>query len=241
MKKILSFFFAVSLCLMLHSCGAPDNSSIGNESDSDVESTKDSSDVSLVPESSEAPESSGEAELIWELKPYIDIPHEIRPYDSTVEYPKEVINTFISLPKIYEETIEGLHVKIEFFDDTVYMHDYILSRITLRNNTGGDIEYYGIQMGTSGVFIKSANEDSAESYLFVRRSSKFILNGDWSDNRVLKNGETFVYESIHFMDHEFFAEGNDYSYSFSIFDIGPLENENKGYSLTFPVEILIAD
>lgn len=234
-KQIVLLLCAVLLCLMLFSCAAPENNNIDNASDTHGMSTEIFSHTSLAFESFEEPE------LIWELQSYIEIPHEIRPYDSTVEYPQEVVNTFISLQKIYEETIEGLYVKIEFFDDTVYMHDYILSRITLRNNTGGDIEYYGMQMGVSGVFIKSENDDSAESQLLARMSSEFVLNGDWADNRVLKNGETFVYESIHFMDHEFFAGGNCYNYLFNITDIGPLENEKKRYSLTFPVEISIAE
>lgn len=173
------------------------------------------------------------APLTWRYAYMLDIPHENRPYDSSITYDEDVLNTYVKLPLVYEEEFDGIIYKIEFYEEIVPMHSYIISRITVTNTTDAEICYRG-GFSTPGVFENESGDD-----LYMTRSTWIDRMTQIAFIEQIYPGESFVHESAHFVSSDFFQYGNKYNYKnyFSFSEDYSTNNHN----VSFPIEVLIAE
>ena len=168
------------------------------------------------------------APLTWRYAYMLDTPPENRPYDSSITYDEDVLNTYVKLPLVYEEEFEGIIYKIEFYEEIVPMHSYILSRITITNTTDAEFCYRG-GTATPGIF-KKENDDTLE----MSKNSWMNRFCDIAWIEQIYPGESFVHQSVHFVSSEFFQYGNEYIYKNSFRE----EHSKNKYFISFPIEVL---
>lgn len=168
------------------------------------------------------------APLTWRYAYMLDTPPENRPYDSSITYDEDVLNTYVKLPLVYEEEFDGIIYKIEFYEEIVPMHSYILSRITITNTTDAEFCYRG-GTATPGIF-KKENDDTLE----MSKNSWMNRFCDIAWIEQIYPGESFVHQSVHFVSSEFFQYGNEYIYKNSFRE----EHSKNKYFISFPIEVL---
>ena len=142
---------------------------------------------------------------------------------------------YVKLPATYEETVDGMLFKVEFFNEIHTLDSYIQCRITLTNHTGHNIVSDEKFFFTPGGFVRNAEK---YDQMPVYRSRNFYS----IDQAVLcpfnlNNGDSYEIESIFIADKYFFEEGYDYLFVVELhatFELG----EKRIYSISFPVELL---
>jgi len=174
------------------------------------------------------------APLTWRYAYMLDTPPENRPYDSSITYDEDVLNTYVKLPLVYEEEFDGIIFKVEFYEEIVPMHSYIISRITITNATNRVFHYYGFPSSTSGKF-KNENGDTLE----MRENTWMNRFCDVSWIQEIWPRESFVHSSLYFVSSDFFQHGNEYIYTnvFYEYDNKNLCIKNE-YCISFPIEVL---
>lgn len=176
----------------------------------------------------EPEDTTSAAPLTWRYAYMLDTPPENRPYDSSITYDEDVLNTYVKLPLVYEEEFDGIIYKIEFYEEIVPMHSYILSRITITNTTDAEFCYRG-GTATPGIF-KKGNDDTLE----MSKNSWMNRFCDIAWIEQIYPGESFVHQSVHFVSSEFFQYGNEYIYKNSFRE----EHSKNKYFISFPIEVL---
>lgn len=180
-------------------------------------------------EKTEPEATTSAAPLTWRYAYMLDIPHENRPYDSSITYDEDVLNTYVKLPLVYEEEFDGIIFKVEFYEEIVPMHSYIISRITITNTTD-TMKYYSFNLYTSpGAFINE-NDDIWE--MEDNSWMNWFCDIAWTTN--IYPGESFVHQSVHFVSSEFFQYGNEYIYKNSFSE----DHSKNKYFISFPIEVL---
>ncbi len=231
-EKAMALIITIALVLSILGC----NDVQGDTSvTSDIQEYDYESDT--IAESTEAGETDPEATtsaapLTWRYAYMLNTPPENRPYDSSITYEEDVLNTYVMPPSVYEEEFDGLIFNVEFYEEIVPMHSYIISRITITNTRDTDFFYFGSPSATSGEF-KNENGDTLE----MRENSWMNRYSDISWIEKISPGESFVHQSVHFVNSDFFQHGNEYIYTNVFYDY---YSQNK-YSISFPIEVLIAE
>lgn len=197
MKRIL-FLILLPLLLIASSCQADDPvNEPGTGSAAISDTTSDISDT--VSQDVET-----EPELTW----FYDAQRESTPAAfpmDTGEYPDEIKNTYLSFPSEFETVYKDMfHYKIEFHDEKVYMHEYILVRMTITN------------------ICDTAKQLQASNYnagYFLRDDGETLINrhhtGPYSDSAdffSIMPGKSEIHELKFYMDHDFFQSGHTYTY-----------------------------
>lgn len=158
--------------------------------------------------------------------------------DPQKEYCEDVVNTYIKLPVCYENTVEGLDFKVEWYRDTVFMHYYAIAKVSLTNNTGETLYYICSSKYANGFFVKNKEE-----HHYVEFSSEFSWTADGDSVVFLDNGDSFEFYSLYWIDDNFFSadELNEFEYVCRIdalFDFFQGETV-KQYEFAFPIEVYI--
>lgn len=230
-NKIFALILAIAFVLSILGCNdIQDPASLT----SDIQENDHESNTLSGSEGETEPEATtSAAPLTWRYAYMLDTPPENRPYDSSITYDEDVLNTYVKLPLVYEEEFDGIIYKIEFYEEIVPMHSYIISRITITNTTDEEICYHG-GFSTPGVFENENGDD-----LFMTRNTWInrVTQIDFIEQ--IYPGKTFVHESAHFVKSDFFQYGNKYIYKnyFSFSEDYITDNHN----VSFPIEVLIAE
>ena len=226
MKRLL--LLVLITAFLLNSC----NSAISDpEETSDIESTTGS--ISISPETTILPETEPETEpeVTWHYPTFRENNPTWCPTD-TGEYPDEIKNTYLTFPLVYEAAAYGFEYLIEFYNDTVYMQDYIYYRITVTNTTDS-VQWYGGSLSNAGVFKRDDGEQL-----------KAIANYGWSfsdetsDMHGINPGTSHTYEIMFRADHNFFNLEHGYVFLIGIY---PITTPHLPWIVEIPIPIAAAN
>ncbi|MBQ4139705.1 MAG: hypothetical protein IJD70_00060 [Clostridia bacterium] len=194
MKRL--FIILLLLFLFLSSCNAEDSVDSGSDASGSSEIVGIDSKSTFEPLETE-PESTWHYAALRESTPELFKP-------DTGEYPDDVKNAYLIFPLVYETSVNGLDCLIEFYCDTVYMHNYIFSRITVTNSGDSDVCLVMSQYA-AGYFKR----DDGEIYI-----SKYNNDGfsDMCDRMILSAGKSHTFEVVFYVSDEFFNVQNSYTY-----------------------------
>ena len=232
-RKFKAIALIITIALVLSILGCKDIQDPASLTSDIQENDHESNTLSESEGETEPEATTSTAPLIWRYAYMLDTPPENRPYDSSITYDEDVLNTYVKLPLVYEEEFDGIIYKIEFYEEIVPMHSYILSRITITNTTDEEICYSG-GFSTPGVFENENGDD-----LFMTRNTWIDRVTQIEFRKQIYPGKTFVHESAHFVKSDFFQYGNKYIYKnyFSFSEDYITDNHN----VSFPIEVLIAE
>ena len=227
-NKIFALILAIAFVLSILGCkDIQDPASLT----SDIQENDHESNTLSGSEGETEPEATtSAAPLTWRYAYMLDTPPENRPYDSSITYDEDVLNTYVKLPLVYEEEFDGIIYKIEFYEEIVPMHSYIISRITVTNTTDAEICYHGSN-STPGAFEKE-NGDT----LTMRENSWMNRFCTIAWIKQIYPGESFVHQSVHFVSSDFFQYGNKYIYK-NYFSFSEDYSTDK-HNVSFPIEVL---
>ena len=200
---------------------------------SDLEITSDS--ISEAPETTfslqnenTADPTETEPEVTWYYDDYKRRRPDAFPED-TGEYPDEIKNTYLSFPSVYEVSNNGLDFYIEFYYDTVYMHNYQFARITV-TNPGESAVLCVASLYDAGFFIR----DDGEMLLTSHNAFGF---SDRCDSIGIGGGKTITYEVKHYIDHEFFKAGHSYVFASTFSPRSLPREEFKRIEIPIPINV----
>lgn len=227
-RKLKAIALIITIALILSILGCNDIQDPASLTSDIQENDHESNTLSGSEGETEPEATTSAAPLIWRYAYMLDTPPENRPYDSSITYDEDVLNTYVKLPLVYEEEFDGIKFKVEFYEETVPMHSYIISRITITNTTDAEFCYSG-GTATPGIF-KKENDDTLE----MSKNSWMNRFCDISWIEQIYPGESFVHQSVHFVSSEFFQYGNEYIYKNSFSD----DYSKIKYFISFPIEVL---
>lgn len=227
-RKFKAIALIITIALVLSILGCKDIQDPASLTSDIQENDHESNTLSESEGETEPEATTSAAPLTWRYAYMLDIPHENRPYDSSITYDEDVLNTYVKLPLVYEEEFDGIIYKIEFYEEIVPMHSYILSRITITNTADAEFCYRG-GTATPGIF-KKENDDTLE----MSKNSWMNRFCDIAWIEQIYPGESFVHQSVHFVSSEFFQYGNEYIYKNSFRE----EHSKNKYFISFPIEVL---
>ena len=227
-RKFKAIALIITIALVLSILGCKDIQDPASLTSDIQENDHESNTLSESEGETEPEATTSTAPLIWRYAYMLDTPPENRPYDSSITYDEDVLNTYVKLPLVYEEEFDGIIYKIEFYEEIVPMHSYILSRITITNTTDAEFCYRG-GTATPGIF-KKENDDTLE----MSKNSWMNRFCDIAWIEQIYPGESFVHQSVHFVSSEFFQYGNEYIYKNSFRE----EHSKNKYFISFPIEVL---
>lgn len=221
MKKIIKYMLTllvVPLLLILYSsCQADPQTEYAETSDTEKEI--------LITETESA---ETEPELTW----FYDVQRETAPDafpSDTGEYPEEIKNTYLTLPTEYVTVFNDIQFKIEFHDETVFMHEYILVRKTITNLQEDHLQLQA-SMYTAGYFLR----DDGEILLCKHHTGPYSDSGDFFG---LYPGESQIHELKFYMSHDFFEVGHAYAYVQSA-DPNLVQNPTKTFEIPVSINVL---
>lgn len=152
-----------------------------------------------------------------------------------IDFSPEAMKTYVKLPLEYEETVDGMTIKVEFFQETYPIFSYIQARITYTNNTGRDLTFINMDKPTAGYF--AAND---ELYCGCYYSPDFNFNSQNVTTTLVDNGCSHTVEVLYMFSNRFDPNKSDHTYNidaaFWIPDTNPLERQI--FSISFPIEVL---
>ena len=169
-----------------------------------------------------------EPELTW----YYDVQRETTPEafpSDTGEYSEEIKNTYLTLPTEYITVFNDIQFKIEFHDETVFMHEYILVRKTITNLREDHLQLQA-SMYTAGYFLR----DDGEILLCKHHTGPYSDSADFFG---LNPGESQVHEFKFYMSHDFFEAGHTYTYVQSA-DPNLIQNPTKTFEIPVSINVL---
>lgn len=225
MKRL--FALLMILVFLLTSCNSLPTESTES---SDIENT--SNVLSIEPETTISPESKSEnaPEATWYYEDYKSRAPWQFPED-TGEYPEDIKNTYLTFPSVYEVSNNGLDFYIEFYYDTVYMHDYQFARITVTNPGSSFVRFAGSPYA-AGFFIRNDGE------IYVNLHNGAFGFSEQCDSMGLPAGKSFTHEIYFYIDHDFFKAG--YTYFFATI-LSPESLPKEEYKrLEIPISINIS-
>ena len=179
-------------------------------------------------EISDAETESAEPELTWYYDALRETTPEAFPSD-TGEYSEEIKNTYLTLPTEYITVFNDIQFKIEFHDETVFMHEYILVRKTITNLREDHLQLQA-SMYTAGYFLR----DDGEILLCKHHTGPYSDSADFFG---LNPGESQIHELIFYMSHDFFEVGHTYTYVQSA-DPNLVQNPTKTFEIPVSINVL---
>jgi hypothetical protein len=238
MKKLIPILLILSV--LLSSCNSlpPDPTET-----SDIESTTDS--ISISPETDPyvvTTEMFGEiypvVEDTWHLSDWKEPHPPIKElwYYKPIDFSPEAMKTYVKLPLEYEETVDGMTIKVEFFQETYPIFSYIQARITYVNNTGSSLRFQNADKNTAGYFAAGG-----ELYCGCYESPDFDFITHADSTTLVENGQSHVVEVIYLFTNHFDPSKTDQTYNidacFYVPDSG-FPPEVRYYSISVPIEVL---
>jgi hypothetical protein len=180
-----------------------------------------------------------EQELYFAEFPYITPTMKPDPADYSIDWSDEVRNTYIKLPKTYEENVDGLIFNVNFFTDKYKMYSFIHSRVTVTNTLSEPIEYTkcGIDPAVAGCFVKNGTDIKAFSLFTKQTELCQAFYVDAYNSFTIEPGGTLVIEVMFFADNTFFEPGAEYIYTFSFDKQYMSSNAKQSYSISIPIEV----
>lgn len=221
MKK--SLVIIVAIIIMCTACS--ESISFNDTLDAETAETSDTEQTILI---TEAESTVPEPELTWFYDVQRETAPEAFPLD-TGEYSEEIKNTYLTLPTEYITVYNDIQFKIEFHDETVFMHEYILVRQTI-TNLRDDHAQFQASMYTAGYFLR----DDGELLLCKHHTGPYSDSADFFG---LNPGVSYVYEFKFYMSHDFFEAGHTYTYVQSA-DPNLIQNPIKTFELPVSINVL---
>ncbi len=169
-----------------------------------------------------------EPELTW----FYDVQRETDPEafpSDTGEYSEEIKNTYLTFPTEYITIFNDIQFKIEFHDETVFMHEYILVRKTITNLRDDHLQLQA-SMYTSGYFLR----DDGEFLLCKNHTGQYSDSADFFG---LYPGESQIHEFKFYMSSDFFEVGHTYTYVQSP-DPNLIQNPTKTFEIPISINVL---
>ncbi len=215
MKKILSLFIALLLLLSV-GCAAP------QEGDDPSETLEESGSGAQNPPY----ESSGEWTPTEEYTPGWYLSETLQNEITPPEVPEELSGYVVRVPRVYEETHDGVLFRVEFFHEYYPLGSLIQVRIQLQNNTGKEI-VYGSNSLSLGCFCSEPGDLEGQSKSLYWRDSILDpgrVNGEdfyftcVSRETEFPAGETFTYERVYVAEPSFFTSESSHVFRFSLFE-----------------------
>ncbi len=154
-----------------------------------------------------------------------------------IDFSPEAMKTYVKLPLEYEETVDGMTIKVEFFQETYPIFSYIQARITYTNNTGITLRFInGGDKKIAGYF--SAN---GELYSGAYESPDFDFITGADSTTLVENGQSHTVEVIYLFTNRFDPNKTGHKYNidacFYVPDSG-FPQEVMNFSISFPIEVL---
>ena len=217
MKKMLALMLLPLLLILYSSCQADRQTEYAETSDTEKEI--------LITETESA---ETEPELTW----FYDVQRETAPEafpSDTGEYSEKIKNTYLTLPTEYITVFNDIQFKIEFHDETVFMHEYILVRKTITNLRDNNLELQA-DMYTAGYFLR----DDGEILLCKHHTGPYSDSADFFG---LYPGESQIHEFKFYMSHDFFEVGHTYTYVQSA-DPNLIQDPTKTFEIPISINVL---
>lgn len=172
-------------------------------------------------------EQETESEVTWYFPTFYD-KIDVKPMDST-GYPEEIKKVYLTFPSVFETTANGIDYTIEFFDEDVYMFDYIFLRQTVTNVSDSSIDIHCSLQG-AGYFLRDDGEK------FMSHGNNHSFSDDTRDTASYRPGFTDTFEVCFRADPEFFKVGHSY-----VFVVGfyPMELQMNGTVQTVEIPVQI--
>ena len=226
MKKIKKIILTLSVMSVLLTAF----SSCQSDSQENLNETiyADTSDTEKELSNAETENVETEPELTW----YYDVLRETTPEafpSDTGEYSEEIQNTYLVLPAEYITVFNDIQFEIEFHDETVFMHEYILVRKTITNLREDHLQLQA-SMYTAGYFLR----DDGEILLCKHHTGPYSDSADFFG---LNPGESQIHEFKFYMSHDFFEAGHTYTYVQSA-DPNLIQNPTKTFEIPISINVL---
>ena len=153
-----------------------------------------------------------------------------------VDWSDDVRNTYIKLPVSYEENVDGVLIKVEFFQEKYVMYSFIQARVTYTNTNDYPIyTVIGHDVYFAGAFVKNNSEIKSFQYAEPEDFSGFAVDRQYP--LTLNQGQSFVGELIYFADNSFFEPDAEYEYILSFLDKNSSGSRPQAYTVTIPIEV----
>ena len=233
MKKTIAILL-LSLTVIMHSCSEmkeangesstekPKSDNYYDEVENDL-----TDNLSLTEDASTNSPFNG----TWYLSEWESYPQES---EKTMIF-DETNGTFIKLPAVYEESVDGLLIKVEFFKETYTLYSLIQCRVTITNNLGYSINFNGKAVKTPGAFSRIGT--NALNKVYAAKNFESIYHANVLPV-YLDNGDSFINETVFEMKENFFVEGFDYSFVIEVTAYSE-DKDTKIYSVEIPIELCI--
>ena len=236
MKKII--LLLVLALFVLSSCN-PTNSHPGEFSDNI--SVKSSTEKSPETEPYvETTEMFGEiypvVEDTWHLSEWKNIPIKAFWYYEPIDFSPEAMKTNVKLPLEYEENVNGMTIKVEFFQETYPIFSYIQARISYTNKTGVSLRFQNADKKTAGYFAAGG-----ELYCGCYESPDFDFITHADSTTLVENGQSHVVEVIYLFTNSFDPSKTDHTYNIDACFYVPgsgFPADVRYFSISVPIEVL---
>ena len=119
-RKFKAIALIITIALVLSILGCKDIQDPASLTSDIQENDHESNTLSESEGETEPEDTTSAAPLIWRYAYMLDTPPENRPYDSSITYDEDVLNTYVKLPLVYEEEFDGTIYKIEFYVAVCY-------------------------------------------------------------------------------------------------------------------------
>lgn len=173
---------------------------------------------------------------IWHLSEWKYIPIKEFWYYEPIDFSPEAMKTYVKLPLEHEETVDGMTIKVEFFQETYPIFSYIQARITYTNNTGVDLRFQNADKNTAGYFAAGG-----ELYCGCYESPDFDFITHANSTTLVQSGESHTVEVIYLFTNRFDPNKTDHTYHidacFTVPNSG-IPQEVRKFSVSFPIEVL---
>ena len=169
----------------------------------------------------------------WHLSDWKETHPPIKDYWNyeDLDFSTDGMNICIKLPLEYEEIVDDVKIKVEFFQEKYPVFSYIQARISIMNLSDTMISVHESQREAAGVFLKNGivgkGAHTAIGYDFDTGASQTV---------VLNKGDTFVGEVLYFATNDFFkTDGAEYEYK--IVFTSYVNDTKQAYSISFPIVV----
>ena len=226
MKKIKKIILTLSVMSVLLTAF----SSCQSDSQENLNETiyAETSDTEKEISDAETESAEPEPELTW----YYDVLRETTPEafpSDTGEYSEEIKNTYLTLPSKQVIVNEGIRYDIEFHDETVFMHEYILVRMTITNlydySVSLQADWYN-----AGYFLR----DDGEIALCKHSTGEYSEAGDYFG---ILPGGSVTHELMFYISQNFFFAYHTYTYVKSA-DPNFFQDPPKHFEIPISINVL---
>lgn len=168
----------------------------------------------------------------WHLSDWGYIPVKEFWYYEPLDFSEEARKTYVKLPLEYKETVDGITIKVEFFQETYPIFAYIQARITVINESDKILSLYQGYKNAAGYFAANG-----ELYCGAYESPDFDFVTTAAPYAELGKGDAFEAEVIYLFTNRFDADVKDHTYNVEL----QLYGDGWGpetRSISFPIEVL---